>query len=153
MGIRMILNIEKRFNLEENLVTHASFALKADELDPVQITSRLGLEPTKSWRKGDTFETRSGCHTRHFGIWRRATGTSLSSDALEPHIQWLLRELEPRKELLLRIADEMSATANINLWWNTSSSTGGYDLPSSLLARMCTICERIDFVFCYHHEA
>lgn len=39
----------------------------ADELEPDEITTLLGLEPTTSYRQGDIRRTRSG---RALGVWR-----------------------------------------------------------------------------------
>ena len=44
--------------------------LLGDQLDPEEVSQAIGLQPTLSWRKGETFETSSGrLLSRKTGLW------------------------------------------------------------------------------------
>jgi hypothetical protein len=130
-------------------VTHADFALRSDTLDPIKITSVLGLEPERSWKQGDPFETRTGTHRRPWGIWTISSHLEIVSDDPTHHLLWLLERLERRRETLADIRRQMSSVARIYVRWNTNASTAGYSLDSSLVARLCEICDRFDITFSY----
>lgn len=128
-------------------VTQAGFGLVSNVLDPVAVTKTLGIEPTSSWTKGDDFNSHSGRQRRATGLWRLSTAKIVDDDEIQAHLEHLLRYLEPKSEEIYRIINEMSAVAHVNIWWNGASRTDGYSLPGSLVARLCTICQRIDLVF------
>jgi hypothetical protein len=48
----------------------ASFGITGDKVVPDAITRALGLEPSRSWAKGEKHQSKSGqVLTRHGGLW------------------------------------------------------------------------------------
>jgi hypothetical protein len=58
--------------------SYVYFALKGDSFDTDEVTTKLGIKPTDSWRKGDKGFYKS---TVEFAMWR------LSTDKGKEHIQ------------------------------------------------------------------
>ena len=130
-------------------VTHVNFGLKSDTLDPAKITSVLGLEPVRAWKKDDPFTSKTGVHRRPWGIWAISSHVEIVSEDPKLHLRWLHERLERRAEALADIRRQMTATANIKVRWNTNASIDGYSLDSFLVAQLCPLCDRFDMTFCY----
>ena len=47
--------------------SYAWFDFRGENLEPAEITARLGIEPTEAWKKGD--KHRNGFHYRRFSLW------------------------------------------------------------------------------------
>ena len=125
--------------------TSASFSLRADELVPAEVTALLGIAPTAAWARGDVFTNRTGPHEQPWGIWRvdsRKEGVQAAE--LEHHIRYLLERLEPRRASLARFLRDPKYLVQTYLWY---VGTGGFTLSSSLLGRLCTICNLVNLSF------
>jgi Domain of unknown function (DUF4279) len=100
------------------------------DLDPDEVTRRLGLEPSQAWRKGDRRSERS---TRTAGTWSFEVLPPGRDDwpSLAEGLSSLLKKLEPiRSEIQSYLpANEVYA------WCGhfTSSFDGGPTLPAALL--------------------
>jgi hypothetical protein len=139
--------------MKKTHLTHTGFCITSDNLEPSQVTNALAVTPTFACRKGDVFETRSGPQSRFTGLWRISTAELTSSPDIQEHLELLLARLEPKRELLDKIVRQLGAVTNINIWWKAESTTEGYSLPSSLVERLCPLCQRLDVVFDYHAES
>jgi hypothetical protein len=124
--------------------------MRSDQLDVARITARLGIAPTTAWNKGDVVESgKFAGHKRESGIWRFETESSVDSDDPLPHIEYLLELLEPQKEIVAAIALEMNAVRSVSTWWNAYAPTAAYSLSAPTVARLCTLCDRLDLRFDY----
>lgn len=72
------------------------------EDDPAEITSLLGFEPNESWRLGDVFERRGHSFRRRSSSWKLNSGLE-DTEALDLHIDALLRKLSPHRDELLKV--------------------------------------------------
>jgi len=72
------------------------------EDDPAQITRLLGFEPSECWRLGDAFERRGHTFRRRTSSWTLNSGLQ-DTEALDLHIDALLRRLGPRRDELLKL--------------------------------------------------
>lgn len=70
-----------------------SFVLAGPNLDPTEVTSEIGLRPTRAYRKGEAMP-RPG-HYYATGLWSLKSSRAPSA-SLEEQIASLLNELEPR---------------------------------------------------------
>ena len=70
----------------------AYFVFWSKSCDPAEVTSRTGLQPTRTWRIGDVRQAATG--RRHEDNGWRLHGTCSSRDAIEPHVVALLNAVE-----------------------------------------------------------
>ena len=88
---------------------YAYFALTDEALKIDNVTALLGVEPNKSWAKGDL--SRTGME-RKFGLWslnsRRA-----SSDDLEEHVQDVLLQMDANPEAFLNTSIAHNGTMQL----------------------------------------
>jgi len=122
----------------------ASFRIGGDRVVPDAITRAVGLEPSRSWAKGEKRQTKSGqVLTRHSGLWV----VSFRDREMLGAVNALLEAVEPRLEAARRAACEAEAVTNVGLWWDPAARQGGFTLPSSAFQRLAALGERIDIYF------
>jgi hypothetical protein len=79
--------------IETGTEVFAEFTLTGENFDPDEVTRRLGLEPTKSWKAGDLQVP--GATIRHkVAGWRLRTPREKSFD-VGPHVAALVESLKP----------------------------------------------------------
>lgn len=96
--------------------TRAMLRLFHTDLDPDDVSRRLGIAPTSSFRRGDPRGKGSSDPRRLSGGWLRGTETSESKD-VQRHIVSLLDLLEP-------VASEYEALRESQASMRTSFATG-----------------------------
>lgn len=120
------------------------FGLTGDRLDPSEVTRVTGLSPSRSWRKGDLYESKvGGIRPRHSGLWVIETeGTRVEQCALA-----LLEVVEPHAEALRRLARAAGAEMSVGIWWDPDGGQGGFTVSSSVLRRLSDLGEQVDVYF------
>ena len=82
--------------------SYVYFALKGDDFDPVEVTRRLGIEPTSAWRKGEISQYISATK---FALWEWRTGTeALLIDQL---IDEVIARLEGKEDEIIDLKQEL----------------------------------------------
>jgi transposase len=89
---------------------HVEFTLTAIGLDPKEITSRIGIRPTKTWRKGDQIQ-KSLLKFKHDG-WSISTKENDGDIGL--HIKQLMDQLKPHKTKLKKIIKDLNLDAELS---------------------------------------
>jgi hypothetical protein len=88
--------------MTEDNEQYAYFTI-TDSFDPAEITQRLGVEPTKSWRKGDLHPKNR--LERKFSRWSLASRLDRSAD-LEDHIKDVLAQMDQKLETFQSVSRE-----------------------------------------------
>lgn len=96
-----------------------SLRLQAHHFDPDEVTRRLGVAPSKVWRKGEPMTASgSGRHLRT--VWDLRVGPSETLHA-EPLLQDLRARLKIEPSLVRRTAEDLNLTTLIYLTIQTQS--------------------------------
>jgi hypothetical protein len=119
--------------------SHATFAIYGDNLDADLVSQRLSLEPDIARSKGDSILSRHRPIKQRTGVWLMESASRIDSTSLQRHVEFLLSEIEPRRNEILRICDEYAAQAVIICYWVPASFHGGPMLSSSLLSRIAAV--------------
>jgi hypothetical protein len=91
---------------DEDNKSYAYFCVQEFSFDPDEITRRVGLQPTDSWRKGDVHpKTRL---ERSMNRWMLHSRLDRLEE-LEMHVKDVLAQLDSRKEAFLSVCSECSA--------------------------------------------
>jgi len=93
---------------------YASFILRSKTLNPQEITSYLGIMPSKSFKRGDI--RRDEKKWTH-GYWALESSKSVQSIDLILHIEWLTDQLELVKPKLVDLLNDKSIEAKISCFW------------------------------------
>lgn len=124
-------------------VAKVSVAVKADALDPAEVTRITDLLPTRAHRKGEVSPNRSV--PKPWGIW----AIDCTSDNIETATTELLAVVETRMEKLREAASKYDgAELTVGIFWQPEGGQGGYSLSSDLVQRLSKLGTRIDFYFC-----
>lgn len=95
--------------MSQSTEQYAYFTI-TDSFDPKEITHRVGVSPTDSWKKGDLHPRRR--LERKFSRW--SLRSRLSSDcALEDHISDVLLQLEQNPSEFQKLSMEFSGSMQL----------------------------------------
>jgi hypothetical protein len=119
----------------EGKSSRASLWIGGDALRPDEISSLLGLEPTKSGVKGEQFGSRS-VGVRRSSFWYLKCPLS-DRLPLAEHLKWLLDLFEPKLDLINSIAKEWKVMFFCGL--SSENGQGGVTFDPSLLRRLANL--------------
>lgn len=108
----------------------ATLRIDALDLDPRDVTRRLGMEPTASWHRGDLKGHGRSGHRYERGGWRWTTSSEASDDLNRPLAE-LLSELRSRREVLREFLSE-GAQVDVFAFWATRKSAGPWLEPEQM---------------------
>jgi hypothetical protein len=124
--------------------SRASLSIGGDALRPDQISSTLGLAPTRSGVKGERSSSRHSVAKRT-SFWLLTCPLSYSLPPAK-HLTWLLDQLEPKLNLIRSIAEEWNVTLFCS--FSSENGQGGVTIDPSLLRRLANF--GIPFVLDLH---
>ncbi|MHB0935041.1 MAG: DUF4279 domain-containing protein [Armatimonadota bacterium] len=128
---------------DDSPVTHAHFAMYGDGLDPEVVTVALGIQPKYSGKKGDSRLVKTKGGTRetflYTGSWSISSSTAVNSSSSEDHLRYLLAQLEPVKENILRLQDEFSIESYFEVYWGSPIGQGGPEISPDTLLRIAQL--------------
>lgn len=128
-------------NLPENpncQKTYAAFRLLGDLLNPIEITSRLGIIPSKAFAKGQVWD-KAGIRNCATGIWKLSSKGHLETTSLENHLIFLLEQLEPITSGIIQSIGELSLQADFFCYWLSATGHGGPILSPTVLRRISNL--------------
>ena len=121
--------------------TYASLCVHRDELDPDDVSSRLGIVPSKAHRTGD--EYRYG-YVVPTGGWFLSSQEQVESKDVCRHVVWILDRLAGKEAELLRLQDE-GHEMYVFCYWLSASGHGGPELSHEVMQRLVSL--RLDIAF------
>lgn len=129
-----------------------SLTLTGKDLIPDEITSRLDIKPSYSFKRGDIKIKDDGEQLiRRHGCWSLESDNNLPSNDSEAHFRWLLDVLEPVQKNLAEILEDKGIKASIMLFWITPDGRINIEVEPELLARLASLNIRVWFdIFCNH---
>jgi hypothetical protein len=116
-------------------LAHASFYLIGDDVSPEFWTRYFGVTPASTRTKGQLYSYPSGklsTKPATSGFWSVGSEFAIRSDALTPHLQYLVSLLAlPRADLQERMRAQ---NAKMELWcyWLNESGDRVPDIPSDI---------------------
>jgi len=122
-------------------LVEVSVGLKADDLDPAEITRALGIQPTRAFKKGEKPPNRRVAYP--WGIWAYAVTAEDVNDAAVD----ILNTIEPVVAIMHSEAARRGAEINVAIFWQPEGGQGGYSLPADIMRRLSALGTRIDFYF------
>lgn len=129
--------------VETPTIARVSVAVKAEALEPAEVTRIAGVVPTRAFRKGEVSPRTSV--PRPWGVW----ALECTSDNIETATAELLAAVETRMEKLREAASMYDdAELTVGIFWQPEGGQGGYSLSSDVVQRLSKLGTRIDFYFC-----
>jgi hypothetical protein len=113
----------------------ASFRIVGDLLQPEEISEILGLQATRSARKGEDSGTLLGKPSR-ISFWMMECPPDFRQP-MEDQLKWLLERLEPKADSITALADRFSV--EFFCGFSSGNGQGGFELNCTLLARLANL--------------
>jgi hypothetical protein len=133
-------------NHEITTRVYATFILRGKELDPQDVTDRLGITPYRSFKRGDRrTEKRKWPH----GFWALTTDGHVQSTDLSVHLEWLVQQLEPSIQNIQDIVRSHEIGAEISCLWIFPEEHNGLVLSSQLMRKIADLGVELSFdIYC-----
>lgn len=116
--------------------TRATLRILGVDLDPAAVSTRVGMEPTESWRQGDLIGRGSSENRRPMGGWLLASDWE-ESDDLNVVLDRLIGVTE-RFSTELRALRSESASVDVSAYWESCVSAGPW-LEPSVMGRLAAL--------------
>ncbi len=153
----------QRISFDEDDVARkvlVDFCMQSDTLDPSAISLDLGIQPTRSFAKGEKYlgkqmdpQTKNiftVWHERPWGIWAIDSESLVQTKRVEQHFVYLLNILEPKKEQIKRyLSQDKGFSVRFYVWWEPFPPSSSHTISSQVLARASELCHYIEFGFIY----
>jgi len=132
---------------------YVSFTLTGKDLIPDEITTRLGIKPSYSFKRRDLkINSKGKQQIRKLSCWSLdSNNNGLPHNNPMPHFEWLLDILEPVQEELKEILANKKINAQISCFWITPDGRINMELEPELFARLASINIKTWFdIYCNH---
>lgn len=120
-------------------MAHASFSITGDELDHQFWTAYFDVVPDTSIVKGKPFITSAGRLSSvpgRTGVWGIRSRQHVQSDALEPHLRYLINRLAlPRADLRERL-ERAGVEMRFFCYWDNETGDRVPDVPDDIRTMM-----------------
>ncbi len=138
---------------------HVEFTMSSDLLDPQALTTELGIVPSRSWAKGESYvgkpriskdgTTVSVQRIHPWGIWALSTKDAIGlPKRVEAHVMYLVERLEPHKAKLQRyISQTPGMMVRFYIWWEPHDGHGSYEISASTMIKMAELSQFTEFCF------
>jgi len=149
-------------SFDENDITKnlfLNYRIRAEGLNPIKITAFLGIEPTKSYTRGERYLSKTLDHKTNslVDIWRirqkslwdlDSKSISHTTKKVEDHVDFILNILEPRSTQIRMIVEQVEKyTISFYLRWIPKSDHGSYIISSNHLDRMAKLSHFVEYSF------
>ena len=114
---------------------HASFRIVGDALEPGEINEMLGLQATRSGRKGEFAGSLLG-NLSQISFWLMDCPLDFRLP-MEDHLKWLLERLEPKADAINALAERFSV--EFFCGFSSGNGQGGFELDCTLLERLAKL--------------
>ncbi len=98
---------------------YAYFALTGLDFEPEEITAKVGIIPTKTWRAGDLITSRGTIRKKHNG-WRLDSKLEKSAE-LEAHIKSVIEQLQAGWLPLVEVCSQYYAEIACVIYYRSGS--------------------------------
>ena len=123
--------------MEQNKLAHASFTISGDKVIPDFWTEYFEIQPDMARRKGDPFTTKHGRVIQTWtGVWGVQSKREIRSDALEPHLRYLIQHLALPRSDLRSLIENVGAKMRFFCYWSNETGDRIPDVPEDIQAMM-----------------
>lgn len=125
---------------------HCELIITSEFLTPIQITKSINIEPTRSYTKGDVFQSKNsgsvGDRTRN--LWALKSDTQLTNDDnISPHIQFFINLFADKTVILKEIRRSEGNDASFWVWIECNELGIGTEISNDELSFLSEIVNRV----------
>ncbi len=125
-------------------LTYGSLCILGEDMHPHEVTSLLGIDPTKQQISGESRASRSGSIINKISGWFLSSEGHLSSRDSRDHLAWILKKLEDKDDMIAEI-QQRGWQAYLFFYWSSLSGHGGPTLSPPQMKRLAELNLEISF--------
>lgn len=111
--------------------THATLLIYPNEVDPTEVTERIGIEPSSWQRRGEVIPQAKGPpKVAELSGWFLTSKGQVESKDSRRHVAWLLDQIASKSEAT-RSLQKTGCTMAISCYWQSKNGHGGPTIPPS----------------------
>ena len=118
--------------------THATLRIYPGEIDPDEITERLGIAPSHWQRRGEIARDAPGKRVAPINGWFLESEGQVDSCDSARHIDWLLDRLMEKAEALRSLRQD-GCRIDIACYWLSKEGHGGPTIPPAQMKRLAEL--------------
>ncbi len=115
--------------------TYATLRIYSGDIDPDEVTVKLGVAPTEAQHQG---ELRSCGRFVRVNAWFLSSRDQVTSTNLNDHLDWLLNQVLP-KAAVLRELQGAGIKSDVACYWQSLTGNGGPTLFPSQMEKLATL--------------
>lgn len=116
--------------------TYATLRIYPGQLDPEDVTARLGIEPSDCQRRG--VPKHPGSRPPKLHGWFLSSDGAVASRDVRRHLDWLLTRIGPRADAVLRLQAE-GCEMDVSCYWVSAAGHGGPSLPPDQMGELARL--------------
>ncbi len=139
-----VIRITAKERAYRNKRIRCDFSIVSQTVLPEQITQELGIQPNRSYRKGDyKMEGRDTIYTYPSHLWEISSVEAIHNEKnIQLHIDYVKKELENKFDILDRYKQDPRYESIISIRDETETGSVGIDLNIDDLTFIRSICNR-----------
>jgi hypothetical protein len=148
---------------DETRNVFVEYQIRPDVMSPDTITSILGIQPTRSYAKGEEYLGKAydpgvkkfirELHKRPFNIWDFSSETVVNSKKVIDHLNYVLDIIEPKYERIQPfLANREEFYIRFYIRWEPIESHGSFTIPGETLIKMGKLCHFVETSFIYSSD-
>lgn len=118
--------------------TYGTLCILGADMDPHEITSLLGIQPSESQIAGQSRASRSGPIVHKLSGWFLSTKEHVNSKDSRDHIDWILNHLVGKDNAITEI-HQRGWDACLSIYWVSLSGHGGPTLSPPQMRRLADL--------------
>jgi hypothetical protein len=124
--------------------TYGTLCILGGDMDPHEVTSLLGIQPSKSQIAGESRVSRSSPIVYKLSGWFLSTDEHVNSKDSRDHIDWILNNLVGKDKAIAEI-HQRGWDACLSFYWASLSGHGGPTLSPPQMRRLADLSLEIWF--------
>jgi len=125
-------------------LTYGRLCILGSNLVPEEVTSLLGIQPTRTQLAGESRPSRNKAIIYELSGWFLSTEGVLASRDSRDHVDWILQKLESKDKGISEI-HRRGWNAYLFFYWSSYSGHGGPTLSPTQMGRLSELSLEISF--------
>ena len=131
-----------KYSMDQEYNTYAYFWIEGFDCEPWVISDLLGLQPTRTFKKGDLISDK-GDKRRKTSVWEYCSTLPRTEPCQDAHISNLLEVLLQRKETIIELKSKYDMGINCVGYYHNANP--GFNMSAELINSCSEIGISIDF--------
>jgi hypothetical protein len=116
--------------------TYTTLRIYPEQLDPTEVTARLGIQPSDWQRRGEA--RKPGNRPAKLHGWFLSSDGAVDSRDVRRHLDWLLALLEPKTDAVHALQAD-GCSMDVSCYWVSCSAGGGPSVRPEQMGKLARL--------------